>query len=83
MAWVIKDKRYSIANIRKALVAFGVSLVATLGSVTLALGDYIPDGWVPVIATVGSIITGITVFLTKNAVMIDAIDGEDPEDARA
>lgn len=83
MAWVVKGKVYNVAVIRKSIVAFGVSLATVLGTLFLMVQNIVPDAVAAALASAGALVTGITVFLTKNAPLIDAIDGPDPEDAVA
>ncbi len=80
MAFSVKGKSYSVANIRKALVAFLGTLITFVGSFALLVNDVIPAEWVAGIGVAGAVLTGVVAFLVKNAKFIDRIDGTDPED---
>lgn len=78
MAFTFKGRTYNIAVYRKAVVAFIGATVAVMAAV-------IATGFIPVAAAAGvgvvvAVLTGVAAFLTKNAKMIDALDGYDPDD---
>lgn len=80
MALTYKGRRYSLASIRKAVVAFLGALATFVGSFVLLVNHWLPTEWVAALGTAGALLTGAAAFLIKNARVIDRLDGIDPED---
>ena len=70
----MKIGKYAPSQIRKAIeggIGIGILLV---NSAVAELTDYLPPAWVVSINLVVGVATGVRIFLTKNAPLIDSAD---------
>lgn len=64
---------YSIAQIRKTVVAVIGTIVILANSALTEFANYLPNGASVAVTAVVGFITAVSVFLTKNAPLIDNI----------
>lgn len=70
----MKIGKYTPSQIRKAIeggIGIGILLI---NSAVAELTDYLPPAWVVGVNVVVGVATGVRIFLTKNAPLIDSAD---------
>ena len=66
--------RYRVSEVRKFVVAAIGAAVLLANSALSTFTDYLPPQWSAFIASAVGFVTAVSVFLVRNAPIIDAID---------